>query len=204
LPYIVDLLPGTGLSYSEPRRSVVLIDEVDKAPRDFPNDILNEVENMSFRIPEIRKDPVTAAREMRPVLIITSNSEKSLPDAFLRRCVFYNIPFPKEDQLKEIVRARIDYIQATPETFLGDALDFFQTLRLPESALRKKPATAELLGWLVYLGFQIPDKLRPLREYPSVLEASLSALVKTAEDQGAAERLLAVWLAAKPSKTPSK
>ena len=191
---VQDLLPET-TSHCGPCRSVVLIDEVDKAPRDFPNDILNEVENMSFRIPETRKLPVTTPPGMQPVVIITSNSEKSLPDAFLRRCVYYNIPFPKPEQLREIVRARIDYVNAESDSFLGDALDFFQTLRLPESSLRKKPATAELLGWLVYLGQQIPDRRRPLREFPAVLEAGLSALVKTAEDQGIAERLLGIWIA---------
>jgi MoxR-like ATPase len=199
---VQDLLAGAAWEHDGPRRAVVLIDEVDKAPRDFPNDILNEVENMRFRIPEVRNEPVSAPVDMHPVLIITSNSEKSLPDAFLRRCIYYNIPFPDPDQLEEIVRARIDYEEAAPETFLADALDFFKRLRhSSEAPLRKKPATAELLAWLVFLGKQIPDRTKPLASHGEVLAAGLSALVKTAEDQAAAERLLESWL---KNKTSSK
>lgn len=174
-----------------PRRSVVLIDEVDKAPRDFPNDILNELEAMYFRISELGNDVISAPQEMKPVLIITSNSEKSLPDAFLRRCVYYNIPFPDPQKLAEIVQGRL---RDAPGPYLAEAVDFFLTLRLDESGLRKKPATAELLGWLVYLGDRISDKQNGLRANSEVLKASLGALVKNAEDQGAAKELLKAWL----------
>lgn len=80
--------------YTEPRRSVVLIDEVDKAPRDFPNDILSEVENTYFRIPELGNVKIPANPDLKPILVLTSNSEKHLPDAFLRRCIYYHILFP--------------------------------------------------------------------------------------------------------------
>jgi MoxR-like ATPase len=195
------LLPVAGFEHDGPRRAVVLVDEVDKAPRDFPNDILNELEQMFFRIPELRDEPVRAVPGMEPVVIITSNSEKSLPDAFLRRCVYYNIPF-REDRLSEIAKSRIEYLRSAPDTFLGDALDFFRRLRGPETALRKRPATAELLGWLVFLAKQVPDWSSPLRQHGSLLKASLPVLVKTAEDQAIAERSLMAWLngqAARPS-----
>jgi len=97
----------------QPHRSIVLIDEVDKAPRDFPNDILNEIENLYFRIPELQIDSVSAnlkmgeSADLSPVIILTSNSEKALPDAFLRRCVFYHIPFPERDRLEKIVRSQL-------------------------------------------------------------------------------------------------
>src|SRR5205085_1382510 len=88
---------GKGFVHGGRRRSVVLIDEIDKAPRDFPNDILNEVEGMYFRIPELGDALIKADETMRPVLILTSNSEKNLPDAFLRRCIYYYLPFPDRD-----------------------------------------------------------------------------------------------------------
>jgi MoxR-like ATPase len=175
-----------------PKRSVVLIDEIDKAPRDFPNDILNEVENMYFKVPELGNPTISAPEGLKPILIVTSNSEKSLPDAFLRRCVYYNIPFPKSDRLAEIVRGRIENVRSAPSSYLQQALEFFDSLR--NAGLRKKPATAELLGWLLYLGDRIPDKNRSLRGNPDVLSASLSALVKSAEDQEVAQSVLKEWL----------
>jgi MoxR-like ATPase len=181
----------SGFLHDGPRRSVVLIDEVDKAPRDFPNDILNELENMYFRVPELGNEPVSAPKDMKPILIITSNSEKSLPDAFLRRCVYYNIPFPERDKLAEIVEGRL---KGAPSKYLEDAVEFFLSLRDEDSGLRKKPATAELLGWLVFLGDRIQDKQQPLRSNEEVLRSSLGVLIKNAEDQAAAKDLLNSWL----------
>ena len=128
------------------QRSVVLIDEVDKAPRDFPNDILNEVENMYFKIPELGNIAIAAEEGMRPILILTSNSEKHLPEAFLRRCVYYNIPFPDRERLDEIVAARLGRSRSDENKWLADAVELFIKLREPNSGLNKKPATAELLG----------------------------------------------------------
>lgn len=174
------------------RRSVVLIDEVDKAPRDFPNDLLNEVEGMYFKIPELGNARIAAADKMRPVLVITSNSEKHLPDAFLRRCIFYNIPFPEKSRLVEIVLARLGHFsQDSP--LLGDALDFFLKLREPNSGLRKRPATAELLGWLTALREIGAGLEQPLRGSPQIASRTLSVLVKSADDQLIAEKLLADW-----------
>lgn len=98
---VADVVPP-GWEHGAPRQSVVLIDEIDKAPRDFPNDLLNEVDRLYFRIPELGNRIKRAAEGLEPVLVITSNSEKNLPPAFLRRCVYYHIPFPKE-RLETIV-----------------------------------------------------------------------------------------------------
>ena len=183
--------------HNGPRRSVVLIDEVDKAPRDFPNDILNEIENMYFRVPELSNTLISAPEHMRPVLVITSNSEKSLPDAFLRRCIYYNIPFPNSEKLSEIVKAHMQDVGSAPDSYLKYALDFFGKLR--QSELRKKPATAELLGWLLYLGERISDKKAPFGEHREVLLGSLSVLVKSAEDQDVAVTVMKEWLDSKKS-----
>jgi len=176
------------------QRSVVLIDEIDKAPRDFPNDILNEVENMYFRVPELGNQVFQAADDMRPVLILTSNSEKQLPDAFLRRCIFYNIPFPDEKRLIEIIYSRIPKMKAEPARMLNEAIELFLLLREPSTGLTKKPATAELLGWLLVLnrkGVEPGDSLR--RNKPTVT-STLSTVIKSAEDQKRAEQVVSDWL----------
>src|SRR5262249_5737842 len=141
------------------RRSVVLVDEIDKAPRDVPNDLLVEVEKMQFYISELPRT-VVADKSMRPIVVITSNSEKALPDAFLRRCVYYNLPFPSVALLKEIVAARI--VQFPRESdLLSDALAVFGFLR--GQMLRKRPGTAELLGFILGLkakGYEPSHRLR--------------------------------------------
>jgi MoxR-like ATPase len=103
---VADVLP-TGFVHGGRRRSVVLIDEVDKAPAELPNDVLVEVEEMAFRIPELGNPLVRADPEIAPVLVLTSNSERHLPDAFLRRCAYYHIPFPDDERLERIVEARL-------------------------------------------------------------------------------------------------
>lgn len=143
IPYLPENLQR---GHKEPVRSVVLIDEVDKAPRDFPNDILNEIENMAFEVKEL---DVTfkAQREFKPIVILTSNSEKNLPDAFLRRCVFYNIPFPDTvKDLKPIIDRRLKGVTPLSEPLRRNAIDHF--LKIRKLNLKKKPATAELLSWM--------------------------------------------------------
>ena len=140
----------------DPSRSVVLIDEIDKAPRDLPNDVLDEIENMQFRIRETTWEPFKANRAFRPVVILTSNSEKNLPDAFLRRCVFYHIEFPGPEMLKQIVVKRFkgngEKTGFKPE-FTGDFLDaavnHFENIRKLD--LKKWPSTAEFLNWISIL-----------------------------------------------------
>jgi MoxR-like ATPase len=175
------------------RRSVVLIDEIDKAPRDFPNDLLNEVEAMYFRIPELGNALIAADSAMHPVLVITSNSEKNLPDAFLRRCIFYHIPFPDRDRLERIIEARLGRFTGQAQDFLTDALDMFERLREPAVGLRKKPATAEVLSWLVALRAIAPEAKNPLAEAPDAARRTVSTLVKTAEDQEPALVVLDLW-----------
>jgi MoxR-like ATPase len=162
------------------RRVLVLIDEIDKAPRDLPNDLLNQIENMSFRIPEIGAEAVVHADPAyRPVVVITSNSEKSLPDAFLRRCAFYHIEFPRDEHLTEIVVSRLG--QSVNGVLLKDALRLFQKLR-EEPQLRKKPGTAELLGWLRYLEARKFNWEKPLHEQPNARHAIVSAITTLAKD----------------------
>jgi MoxR-like ATPase len=126
------------------RRMIVLIDEIDKAPRDFPNNLLAAIEDMTFTVPEIGKTHVCAPAK-KPIIIITSNSEKNLPDPFLRRVVFYHIPFPDSALLLRILKAKV----ATWENAsLEDIVTHFNDIRDGKyGALKKKPATAELIGW---------------------------------------------------------
>lgn len=121
---------------------LVLIDEIDKAPRDFPNDLLDEIDRMEFHVPEFGW---SFAAAHRPIVIITSNSERQLPDPFLRRCVFHYIEFPSPDRLREIVLQRLESAGVS-ERLVNAALGRFLALRdLP--GLEKKPATAELIMW---------------------------------------------------------
>jgi MoxR-like ATPase len=129
-----------------PRSSVVLIDEVDKAPREFPNDLLNEMESGEFRVRELDVSVKKAPTGARVVVILTSNFEKSLPNAFLRRCVFYHIPFPSDSQLLEIVNLRLG-LSDTPA--VSEALRRFKTFReQAKQTASRVPSTAEFLDWL--------------------------------------------------------
>lgn len=176
------------------RRYIVLIDEVDKAPRDFPNDLLNEIEGMYFKIPEIGNVKIAASPEMRPIVIFTSNSEKHLPDAFLRRCVYYNIPFPDKDRLAQIALAHMKQAIPVNSPFLAQAIDLFFTLREAATALRKKPGTAELVGWLAAMQGMGAHLNRPLRNQTDYLKLSLPVLVKNVDDQDAARVRVETWL----------
>lgn len=196
---------SAGFVHSGPRRSVVVIDEIDKAPRDFSNDLLNEIDRMAFRVPELgnlatpglenRADKID--RRYRPIVIVTSNSEKGLPDAFLRRCVYFDIPFPSDEQLLQIVERRVGGLQGGGP-LLNDAFRLFREFRADRgpTSLRKKPGTAELINWLQVLrdiglsagqGLQRPDAL-PL------LQQSMPALVKSRDDSAVAAAYLAEWV----------
>ena len=149
-PFLPPRLRGTG-----PVRSVVLIDEIDKAPRDLPNDVLNEIESMSFTVRETGR-VFSAPARYRPIVIMTSNAEKNLPEPLLRRCVFYYIKFPDDpehpERLAAIVRSRLgDGGGGLTGKMLDNALAHFIEIRRNER-LRKPPATAELLAWLRVLG----------------------------------------------------
>lgn len=177
----------------KPIRSVVLIDEIDKAPRDFPNDILNEIENLYFRVPEMGNRKVEASASLPPIVVITSNSEKDLPDAFLRRCVYYNIPFPDKERLRTIVSNRLgSYVNGT-SNFIDSALDLFFALREAQGGLRKNPSTAEMLGWMMALKDMAPESENPLRDGNLALR-TLSNLIKTTADQEKAREIVQRWL----------
>src|SRR5690606_13986745 len=133
-----------GRAFESERRVVVLIDEIDKADLEFPNDLLHELDAMEFTIPETGR--TVAARE-RPIVIITSNNEKEMPDAFLRRCGVRWIEFPDTALMTRIVRVHHPDVE---ERVLAGALEAFYALRAVEG-LRKPPSTSELIDWLAAL-----------------------------------------------------
>jgi MoxR-like ATPase len=186
------LLPSEIL-HSQKTRSVVLVDEIDKAPRDFSNDLLNELELMYFRIPELGNEKIIGDANLQPIVIITSNSEKDLPDAFLRRCIYYNIPFPESERLIEIVANCLGISAGSSSPFLQAALNLFYRLRSHPVGLRKKPATAELLGWLIILKKITHASENPLMQKDLVF-GTLSSLIKTAEDREKAEKVVGQWI----------
>ena len=130
-----------GQSFTAPEQVVLLIDEVDKADLEFPNDLLNELDEMSFYIPETNE---TISAVHRPITVITSNAEKELPDAFLRRCIFHYIEFPTPELMEEIVRVHFPDIK---DNLLSEALKTFYSLRKVDD-FRKKPSTSELIDWI--------------------------------------------------------
>jgi MoxR-like ATPase len=130
-----------GQAFASPEQLVLLIDEIDKADIEFPNDLLNELDEMSFYIPETNQT-VTASH--RPITVITSNAEKELPDAFLRRCIFHYIEFPDPKLMEEIVLVHFPDIKSN---LLREALKAFYALRQIDE-FRKKPSTSELIDWI--------------------------------------------------------
>ncbi len=157
-----------GLAFTAEQRVVLLIDEVDKADLEFPNDLLNELDRMRFTIPELREEVV--ARH-RPVVIITSNNEKELPDPFLRRCIFHFIEFPDEELLGRILKVHHPDLE---EELAQQALQAFLSLR--EAPLRKRPSTSELIDWVAALRAAGISNLS-LQQIPL-----LGALVKKEQD----------------------
>ncbi|MBK7846090.1 MAG: MoxR family ATPase [Zoogloea sp.] len=173
--------------YGGPRRAIVLIDEIDKAPSDFPNDALNEVERHYFRIREVGGGRVVSAAEaLRPIIVITSNSEKQLPDAFLRRCVFFHLQPIEAERLRRIVVRRLAGLQVRPGRLLDEALALFADLRSSAYDLRKRPSTSEFLGFVAALASDGAafDQALPV----GLAQRHLSTLVKAPEDQEAARR----------------
>ena len=130
-----------GEAFSDENQVVLLIDEIDKADLEFPNDLLWELDQMEFYIPETK---ATVKARTRPVVIITSNAEKELPDAFLRRCIFHYIAFPEAPLMEEIVRV---HFPEAEKNLIDQAMISFYALREIQN-LQKKPSTSELLDWL--------------------------------------------------------
>ncbi len=162
---------------------VVLIDEIDKADIEFPNDLLLELDRMQFFVYETRR---TVAAKHRPVVIITSNNEKELPDAFLRRCFFHYIRFPDRATMERIVEAHYPGLQ---HDLAREALNvFFQVRDVP--GLKKKPATSELLDWLKLLMIEdLPPEALRSRDTHVVIPPLHGALLKNEQDVHLFERL---------------
>jgi MoxR-like ATPase len=188
-------------------RSVVVIDEIDKAPRDFPNDLLDEIESMRFRVPELREAPTPELvdRSLRPVVIITSNQERQLPEAFLRRCLYFEIPFPQRRTptdsrpegyfVEDIVARRVGEAgsEFVTSPLAKGAIDFFCLLRDLREPLGKKPATAELLDWLEALRQSGANPNEGLTSQPSYGASSLYTLLKGRDDLERGRRLYDEW-----------
>ena len=135
-----------GQALNSEKQVILLIDEIDKADIEFPNDLLWELDQMEFFIPETRE---RISAKQRPIVVITSNAEKELPDAFLRRCIFHYISFPEPEQMSEIVHVHYPDINTA---LLQRALEKFYSLRAVED-IQKKPSTSELLDWLTALSY---------------------------------------------------
>ena len=170
-------------AFASDRRPVLLIDEIDKADIEFPNDLLQELDRMEFHVYETG-ELVTA--KQRPIILITSNNEKELPDAFLRRCFFHYIKFPDEDTMRDIVEVHYPGIKSR---LLNQALGiFFQVRDVP--GLKKKPSTSELLDWIKLLLNEDID-LETLRESDptKVIPPLHGALLKNEQDVHLFQRL---------------
>jgi len=165
-----------GEAFTEDEQVILLIDEIDKADLEFPNDLLWELDRMEFYIPETGR---TVKAIHRPVVIITSNAEKELPDAFLRRCVFHYIEFPDQELMAEIVRVHYPDID---EQLLSQVLEAFYKIRkLP--AIKKKPSTSEIIDWIQALQHGGVAVDRIAKEVPY-----LGVLLKKNEDMDALRR----------------
>jgi MoxR-like ATPase len=188
VPTVADLLPGR--SWKDAERVVVLIDEIDKAPRDMPNDLLEEFDRMSFSIPEFNLRVRSPKGAPRPVVIVTSNSEKSLPDAFLRRCAYHHIEFPKGRALQDIIAQRLGPEVPDART-LDELLTLFDTFR---ANMQRRPGTAELLQWLRLLSDN-PDIAAdaPLAARRQVLQENVSALAKNEADSRLVSKQIDSW-----------
>lgn len=164
-------------------RPVLLIDEIDKADIEFPNDLLLELDRMEFHVYETQQ---TVSATNRPVVIITSNNEKELPDAFLRRCFFHYIRFPDEDVMRQIIEVHHPQIQ---KRLVSEALNVFYELR-DVPGLKKKPTTSELLDWLKLLMVEdIPPEALKSNDTKTVVPPLYGALLKNEQDVHLLERL---------------
>lgn len=170
-------------AFTSQERCVLLIDEIDKADIEFPNDLLHELDKMSFFVYETG-ETITATQ--RPIVIITSNNEKELPDAFLRRCFFHYIDFPNEETMRQIIDVHFDNIS---NSLVSDALQIFFKLRdLPN--LKKPPSTSELIDWLrLLMADQLSADALRNRDKNNAIPPLYGALIKNEQDVQLLERL---------------
>jgi MoxR-like ATPase len=170
-------------AFTSPALPVLLIDEIDKADIEFPNDLLQELDRMSFDVYETQER--IAARE-RPIVVITSNNEKELPDAFLRRCFFHYIKFPDRETMQAIIDVHFPGIQ---RTLVAKAMDIFYEVR-EVPGLKKKPSTSELLDWLkLLLNEDMPLDILQNRDPTKAIPPLHGALLKNEQDIMLFERL---------------
>src|SRR3569833_1926517 len=170
-------------AFEAPQRPVLLIDEIDKADIEFPNDLLQELDRMEFYVYETKE---TVSAKVRPIVIITSNNEKELPDAFLRRCFFHYIRFPDEETMRAIVEVHFPDIK---QRLVSEALKVFYDIRqIP--GLKKKPSTSELLDWLKLLLVEdIDESVLRERDPKKLIPPLHGALLKNEQDVHLFERL---------------
>ena len=170
-------------AFSAAERPILLIDEIDKADIEFPNDLLQELDRMEFFVYETGE---TVKAKNRPIVIITSNNEKELPDAFLRRCFFHYIKFPEAETMEEIVNVHFPGIK---KRLVGDALKIFYEVR-DVPGLKKKPSTSELLDWLkLLLSEDVPEEILSERDPRKAIPPLHGALLKNEQDVHLFERL---------------
>jgi MoxR-like ATPase len=170
-------------AFDSEARPVLLIDEIDKADIEFPNDLLQELDRMEFYVYETDE---TIRAKIRPVVIITSNNEKELPDAFLRRCFFHYIRFPEDQTMREIIEVHYPGIK---QKLVSEALRIFYDMR-KVPGLKKKPSTSELLDWLKLLMVEdIDDAALRERDPTKLLPPLTGALLKNEQDVHLFERL---------------
>ncbi len=170
-------------AFTSDETPVLLIDEIDKADIEFPNDLLLELDRMEFHVYETKE---TIKAVQRPIVIITSNNEKELPDAFLRRCFFHYISFPDHDTMQRIVDVHFPGLQ---KRLLREALNAFYDIR-DVPGIKKKPSTSELLDWLkLLLAEDIPPEALRSRDTKSIVPPLHGALIKHEQDVHLFERL---------------
>ena len=170
-------------AFSADVKPVLLIDEIDKADIEFPNDLLLELDRMEFHVYETRE---TIVAKERPIVIITSNNEKELPDAFLRRCFFHYISFPDEDTMLQIVQVHHPDVQ---KRLVSDAMNVFYGIR-EVPGLKKKPSTSELLDWIKLLMVEdIPAEALRSGDSKDLIPPLYGALLKNEQDVHLLERL---------------
>ncbi|NBW12606.1 MAG: MoxR family ATPase [Caulobacteraceae bacterium] len=171
-------------AFTSPVRPVLLIDEIDKADIEFPNDLLQELDRMEFYVQETDE---TIRAEVRPVVVITSNNEKELPDAFLRRCFFHYIRFPDDQTMRSIIEVHFPGIK---QRLVSEALKTFYEIR-DTPGLKKKPSTSELLDWLKLLMVEDIDPETLREKTPNKLIPPLhGALLKNEQDLTLFEKLV--------------
>ncbi len=177
----------------KPSQSVVIIDEIDKAPRDFPNDLLHEMENLRFRVPELGGLETPAIESgLQPIIIITTNSERQLPDAFLRRCAYVHIEYPRGKALESILASRLAGVFEASSPFLADAQKFYEDLRAKQ-IIDKPPGTAELLQFMQAMAANGVDQTQPIGAQVELVQQGVALLGKIKTDQERILTALADW-----------